>query len=34
MPRTADEAELDSGDGVKGGEHLLVAFGINDYICQ
>ena len=32
MAGTADEAELDSGDGVKGGEHLLVAFGVNDNI--
>jgi hypothetical protein len=25
---------LDSGDGVEGGEDLLVAFCINDYVCK
>ena len=33
MAGTANEAQLDSGDGVKGCEHLLVAFCINDYVC-
>ena len=34
MAGAADEAELDSGDGVKGCEHLLVTLCVNDNICQ
>jgi hypothetical protein len=34
MAGTADEAELHASDGIKGCEHLLMAFGVNDYVSK